>query len=163
MQLSSPLADLDVPVIGAPLAGGPSTPELVGAVNRAGGLGFLAAGYKTPDAIAEQIRAVRAQGKPFGVNVFAPNPLPVDPAEFRTYAAAIAPDAARHGIDVSAAEPVEDDDHWQAKLDLLRADPVPVVSFTFGLPDSATVAALQRAGTAVLLTVTSPRRGAARG
>jgi nitronate monooxygenase len=145
-----------VPVIGAPLAGGPSTPELVGAVNRAGGLGFLAAGYKTPDAIAEQIRAVRAQGRPFGVNVFAPNPLPVDPVEFGNYAAAIAADAARHGIDVASAEPVEDDDHWQAKLAVLRADPVPVVSFTFGLPESATVAELQRAGTAVLLTVTSP-------
>jgi nitronate monooxygenase len=156
LQLSNLLADLDVPVIGAPLGGGPSTSELVGAVNRAGGLGFLAAGYKTPDAIAEQIRAVRAQGKPFGVNVFAPNPLPVDPVEFGNYAAAIAADAARYGIDVTAAEPIEDDDHWQAKLALLRADPVPVVSFTFGLPDSATVAELQRAGTVVLLTVTSP-------
>ncbi|HZZ95886.1 MAG TPA: nitronate monooxygenase [Jatrophihabitantaceae bacterium] len=156
MQLSSLLAELDVPVVGAPLGGGPSTPELVGAVSRAGGLGFLAAGYKTPDAIAEQIRAVRAPGTPFGVNVFAPNPLPVEPAEFRGYAEAVAADAARYGIDLTAAEPIEDDDHWQAKLDLLRRDPVPVVSFTFGLPEAATVSALQRAGTVVLLTVTTP-------
>ena len=143
-----------MPIIGAPLAGGPSTADLVGAVNRAGGLGFLAAGYKTPDVLAEQIRAVRAHGA-IGVNVFAPNPLPVDPAEFRAYAAALAADAARYGIEL-AGEPTEDDDHWAAKLDLLRSDPVPVVSFTFGFPDPATVSALQRLGTAVLLTVTSP-------
>jgi len=36
---------LDVPVIAAPMAGGPSTPELVAAVTNAGGLGFIAAGH----------------------------------------------------------------------------------------------------------------------
>ena len=38
---------LDVPIVQAPLAGGASTPELAAAVSGAGGLGFLAAGYKT--------------------------------------------------------------------------------------------------------------------
>ena len=33
------------PVVLAPLAGGPSTPELAAAVANAGGLGFVAAGY----------------------------------------------------------------------------------------------------------------------
>jgi NAD(P)H-dependent flavin oxidoreductase YrpB (nitropropane dioxygenase family) len=156
VQLPSLFHELAVPVIGAPLGGGPSTPALVDAVGRAGGLGFLAAGYKTPDAVADQIRAVRASGRPFGVNVFAPNPLHVDPREFRAYAARIAADAARYDIDTTAAEPVEDEDYWGAKLELLRTDPVPVVSFTFGLPDPASVTALQRAGTLVLLTVTAP-------
>ena len=36
----------EVPVVQAPLAGGPSTPELTAAVARAGGFGFLAAGYR---------------------------------------------------------------------------------------------------------------------
>jgi nitronate monooxygenase len=35
----------DTPVVLAPLAGGPSTPELAAAVSNAGGLGFLASGY----------------------------------------------------------------------------------------------------------------------
>ena len=38
---------MDVPVVGAPLSGGASTPELAAAVSEAGGFGFLAAGYKT--------------------------------------------------------------------------------------------------------------------
>ena len=39
-------------VVLAPLAGGPSTPELAAAVANAGGLGFVAAGYLTPDELA---------------------------------------------------------------------------------------------------------------
>jgi NAD(P)H-dependent flavin oxidoreductase YrpB (nitropropane dioxygenase family) len=49
--MSSPLSSLgvDLPVLAAPMAGGASAPGLVAAAARAGGLGFLAAGYKTPD------------------------------------------------------------------------------------------------------------------
>lgn len=35
----------DIPIVLAPLAGGPSTPELAAEVSNAGGLGFLASGY----------------------------------------------------------------------------------------------------------------------
>jgi NAD(P)H-dependent flavin oxidoreductase YrpB (nitropropane dioxygenase family) len=93
---------------------------------------------------------------PFGMNLFAPNPLPVDAAAFRRYAEALQADADEYGLDVATAEPVDDDDHWRDKLDVLLADPVPVVSFTFGLPDRDVVAALRRAGTLVVQTVTSP-------
>ena len=43
-------------IVLAPLAGGPTTPELAAAVTDAGGLGFLAAGYLTPEVFADQIR-----------------------------------------------------------------------------------------------------------
>src|SRR5205085_2867929 len=56
-----------------PLAGGPSTPQLAAAVAEAGGLGFLAAGYKTADAVRADIAALRElSDRPFGVNIFAP-------------------------------------------------------------------------------------------
>lgn len=42
------------------MAGGPSTPELAAAVTNAGGLGFLAAGYRTGSDMAEQVRATRS-------------------------------------------------------------------------------------------------------
>src|SRR5580693_5781956 len=62
-------------IVVAPMAGGPSTTELVIAATRAGALGFLAAGYKTPAAMAAEITAVRAgTAEPFGVNVFVPGP-----------------------------------------------------------------------------------------
>ncbi len=155
--MSTPLAGLglDMPVIAAPMAGGASTPALVTAAARAGGLGFLAAGYKTPQALAGQIAEVRSAGLPFGVNLFAPNPVPADPGAYRRYARAIQPEADRYGLDLAGDDPAEDDDHWAEKVALLTADPVPLVSFTFGIPEPAVIAALRRAGSLVALTVTS--------
>ncbi|MEI5011041.1 nitronate monooxygenase [Streptomyces sp. PmtA] len=156
--MASPLRALGVdnPVLAAPMAGGPSTPALVVAAARTGSLGFLAGGYRTADALAEQISEVRSHGVAFGVNLFAPNPLPVDPRDFRRYASAIAPEARAFGIDTGPADIVEDDDHWTDKVDLLLAAPVPVVSFTFAVPEPAVVASLRAAGTLVVQTVTSP-------
>jgi NAD(P)H-dependent flavin oxidoreductase YrpB (nitropropane dioxygenase family) len=152
--MSSPLSDLAIPVIAAPMAGGPTTLALVTAAAQAGGVGFLAAGYRTAEGFAEQIATVRATGVPFGVNLFAPNPVPVDAAEFRLYANTIRADADRYGIDLSG-DPVENDDEWAAKIDVLLADPVPMASFTFGIPEPGVVAALRKAGTVVIQTVTS--------
>ncbi|HTJ34635.1 MAG TPA: nitronate monooxygenase [Dactylosporangium sp.] len=147
---------LTSPVVAAPMAGGPTTPSLVAAAGRAGALGFLAGGYRTPEDLAGQIAAVRRVGKgTFGVNVFAPNPVPVDPAEFRAYAQALRGDGEVYGLDLAAAHIVENDDHWHAKVALLVSDPVPVVSFTFGLPPRDDLAALRRTGSILLQTVTS--------
>jgi nitronate monooxygenase len=61
---------LAVPVVQAPMGGGPSTPALAAAVSEAGGLGFLAAGYKAPDAVRADVEATRAAtAKPFGVEL----------------------------------------------------------------------------------------------
>ncbi|HZD99422.1 MAG TPA: nitronate monooxygenase [Micromonosporaceae bacterium] len=161
--MRSPLDDIGValPVLAAPMAGDPSTPALVGAAARAGSLGFLAAGYKTAEALAANIAAVRLQTSVFGVNLFAPNPLPVDIADFQRYGHAIQAEADRYGIELPVAKPVEDDDQWRAKVDLLVADPVPVVSLTFGIPEPAVVTALRAAGSLVVQTVTSVDEAAA--
>jgi len=146
--------DLAIPVIAAPMAGGPTTPGLVIAASDAGGLGFLAAGYKTPEDVAEQIQAVRRHTDTFGVNLFAPHPVPVDPAAFAAYRERIGPDAERFGADVPQ-EPREDDDAWAAQLDLLVADPVELVSFTFGIPTTRDIKRLKDAGTRTAQTVTA--------
>jgi NAD(P)H-dependent flavin oxidoreductase YrpB (nitropropane dioxygenase family) len=143
------------PVLAAPMAGGPTTPQMVVAAAQAGSLGFLAGGYKTAQALGEQIRAVRASTEAFGVNLFVPIAVPVDPTEFRRYAEAIQVEAAEHGLGLATAPVVEDDDDWPAKVEMLIADPVPVVSFTFGLPDNRTLAELRRVGTLLIQTITS--------
>jgi len=156
-MVASPFTALGaaLPVLAAPMAGGPTTPRLVTAAAKAGGLGFLAAGYKTADALAAEIDQVRRDGVPFGVNLFAPNPVPVSPEAFRRYAQAVNDEARVYGIDVRDAPIVEDDDRWRDKVDLLLADPVPVVSFTFGLPGAAVAGALRDAGSLLVQTVTS--------
>jgi NAD(P)H-dependent flavin oxidoreductase YrpB (nitropropane dioxygenase family) len=155
--VTSPLTGLGVslPLVAAPMAGGPTTPALVIAAGRAGALGFLAGGYLAPDVLAGRIAAVREAGLPFGVNLFAPNPVPADPAGFRRYASAIQGEASRYGVDLSGASPVEDDDHWRGKIDVLLASPVPVVTFTFGIPGRDVIEALRGVGTITGQTVTS--------
>ena len=74
------LADMAVPVVGAPLAGGPSTPELGAAITNAGGLGVMAAGLLTPGTVAENLDAARRlTSGPLGVNLFVPQPSAVKP------------------------------------------------------------------------------------
>lgn len=59
------------PIIQAPMAGGASTPKLAASVSNAGGLGFLAAGYKTAEEMKDEIGQTRQLTEhPFGVNVF---------------------------------------------------------------------------------------------
>lgn len=143
------------PIIAAPMAGGPSTPRLVAAVGRAGGLGFLAAGYKRTDQVHEEIRQVRQLSDAhFGVNIFAPTETRVDHTALAAYAAALHPDATRLNVVLGRAQ--ADDDHFNEKIELLCAERVPVVSFVFGLPTGATIGRLQRAGASVLVTVATP-------
>jgi len=153
---TSPLAGLGVttPVLAAPMAGGATTAALVTAAAHAGGLGFLAAGYKTAEQLRTQVAEVRAATQVFGVNLFAPSPLAVDPAAYRRYAAALRPLAQRYQVELPP-EPVEDDDDWEQKLELLRRAPVPVVSFTFAIPPRPVIDSLRSAGSVVAQTVTN--------
>jgi len=146
--------DLAVPVVQAPLAGGPSTPELAAAVSNAGGLGFVAAGYLTVDALAEQLRRTRElTDERFGVNLFVLRETPVDAEAVASYARELADDAQRFGV--TLGEPRFDDDGFAAKLDLVVADHVPVVSTTFACPPPELVARVHGAGGEVWATVTS--------
>jgi NAD(P)H-dependent flavin oxidoreductase YrpB (nitropropane dioxygenase family) len=79
----------------------------------------------------------------------------VDPDAYRRYATSIQVEADRYGLNLVDTSPVEDDDHWQSKVDVLLADPVPVVSFTFGIPEPSVMAAIRRSGSLVIQTVTS--------
>jgi nitronate monooxygenase len=152
---SDVLRDLEVPIVQAPLAGGPSTPELAAAVCNAGGLGFVAAGYKGPAALAADIARTRGlTERPIGVNVFAPSGAPAQPALVERYAARLEPEARRAGVGLG--EPRFDDDAFDAKLALLVQTPVAVVSFTFGCPPRDAIADLKQSGSEVWVTITSP-------
>ena len=62
------LRDLERQVVGAPMAGGPSTPALAAEISAAGGLGFLAGGYRTADQVATEVEAARtATSAPIGL------------------------------------------------------------------------------------------------
>jgi nitronate monooxygenase len=144
------LDELRHPIVLAPLAGGPSTPALAAAVCEAGGLGFLAAGYLSADALRDDIHALRERtAAPFGVNVFVPGSADVDEEAVRRYVERL-----REREGVEPGEPRFDDDDWDAKLRVLAAEKPPVVSFTFGCPSPEVVSSLAAGGSEVWVTVT---------
>ena len=109
------LAQLQHPIVQAPMGGGASTPALAAAVSDAGGLGFLAAGYKSPDGIRQEVKALRERtNSAFGVNVFVPSGARAADAVIERYAATLQGDAERHGIELG--DPRHNDDGWHDKL-----------------------------------------------
>ena len=148
------LDSCDIPIVLAPLAGGPSTPELAAAVSNAGGLGFLASGYLSAAELADRRRRLNElTGRPYGVNLFVPGPSG-DVARVRQFAAEIESDVS--GAGARMGEPRHDDDDWDAKVRYLMDTPADVVSFTFGIPSEDVIAGLRARGTEVWVTVTSP-------
>jgi nitronate monooxygenase len=158
--MSLDLRELAVPVIVAPMAGGPSTPQLAAAGTNAGGLGFVAAGYLKADALAERITAARAlTSGPLGVNLFVPQPSTALAFEIDRYRHSLADEAVRYGV--SLGDPRYDDDDWAAKLDVVMDLRPEVVSFTFALPTADECARLRAAGIVTVATVTNLAEGEA--
>ncbi|MET8149219.1 nitronate monooxygenase [Actinoplanes sp. NPDC049668] len=141
------------PIMVAPMAGGPTTTRLVAAAGSAGAVGFLAAGYKAPEAVAREVAELRESGLPYGLNIFVPSPPPADVAPLEEYRRVLEAEARRYAVTLPPLR-LDDDDHFAAKVELAVAAAVPMVSFTFGVPDPAVVAALRGAGSTVLVTVT---------
>lgn len=157
--ISSHFRDLRRPVIAAPMAGGPTTPELVSAAEAAGGIGFLAAGYQSVEALRTDIDAVRAAGTAlFGVNLFI---TLVDDARRATTDDEIArfSETLQHVADAAELDgpgPASfTDNDFAGKIDFLCENPVPVVSFTFGIPERDVINRLHAVGSEIAVMVTS--------
>ena len=143
---------VDLPIMQAPLGGGPGTPELTAAASEAGALGVLGAGYLEPAEVAAAVTRVRElTTSPFGVNVFlAPAPRRTGDAAARARLAAV---AATLGLPLdlpAVPAPLPD---TAAQVEVLLDTAVPVVGFTFGCPAPAMLRRLQAAGAVVTVTV----------
>jgi len=102
-----------------------------------------------------EIAAVRAASPAaFGVNVFVPGEPTVAQSALAAYVDTLEKEAANLHVALGSAQ--WDDDDYSAKLDVLLADPPPIVSFTFGCPNADVARALQAAGFLVAITVTTP-------
>jgi nitronate monooxygenase len=135
------------PVVLAPLAGGPSTPELAAAVANAGGLGFVAAGYLRPEAFAEQLERARAlTTEPLGVTVFVLEDRPLDDDALAKYARELEPEG-------ELGEPRFEDDWLEEKTAAAIAGGASVLSTTFGPPPPWLVETAHSGGVRVWATV----------
>ena len=151
---------MTVPVVGAPLAGGPSTPALVSGVCEGGGFGFVAAGYRSVADVAREMDEVRAATqRPFGINIFFPTRLDAHEVAVKAYAESLAAESERYGV--ALGEPGWSDDGWEGKLELVARERPAVVSFTFGCPSRQIISWLQGCGICVWCTVTTPEEAKA--
>lgn len=153
----SVLSTLALPVVSAPMAGGISTPLLAAAVSDAGGLGMLAAGYRTPEQLAADLVHTRdLTDRPVGVNLFVPRPPDRErhEAAVEAFRERLAAEASALGVEPGRPS-WGDTDSWADKVVLVETLATAVVSCTFGLPDEATVARWRAAGSEVHVTVTS--------
>jgi len=127
----------------------------VAAVGRAGALGFLGCAYSTPDVIRETAAAVRERtDRPYGVNLFAPQPLPVASGDPGRMLEILSDAHAELGIDTPADAATSDipfADQLQAVLETDAA----VFSFTFGLLPPGAVEELKARGMFVCGTATT--------
>jgi nitronate monooxygenase len=161
MTQSDFLRDLGItyPIIQAPMAGGPSTPELVAAVSNAGALGSLGSAYSTPEQITADIKKVRSlTEKPCNVNLFAGGYAPessVDAAPMLELLAEI-----HEALQLPPpALPAWPKNPFAEQLQaVLEARPA-VFSFTLGIPEPHTIARLKAAHIAIFGTATTVQEG----
>lgn len=158
MQATTPFTaalGIEHPIIQAPMAGGATTPELVAAVSNAGALGSFAAAILAPSAIADAVGRIRALTKrPFNVNLFVLDTPSVSAAQLARAHALLDPLRAELGLPPGST-PARFCEDPQAQLDATLELAPPLVSFTFGILDAATVARFHRAGSKVIGTATT--------
>jgi len=145
---------IPTPVLMAPMAGEAASAALVAAVSEAGGLGHLGAAYLSPARIRTVVADIRARsGKPFGINLFCPQPWSVDTARVEAYRQRLAPHALALGLPLPEM-PAACEEDFEAQLAVVRELAPAVVSFAFGDPGPALVQALRDEGRVVLGTAT---------
>lgn len=149
----SGLTGTRLPLVVAPMAGGPTTPELVAASCDAGALGTLASGYLSPEAGRTALRRVRElTDRPFAVNLFVAGRVPWGPAAERT-AALLAPHYRELGLALPEPAAAYGED-LDAQLAVVLEEQVPVLSFTFGIVGPRWVEEARQAGTVTIGTAT---------
>ena len=147
--------NLQNPIILAPLAGGPSTPELAAAVSNAGGLGSLGLEYLTLDQIRQTIKRSRElTNGPINANLFAPTPRPSAHLDPRAAMSKVA--EAHKELGIAAPEPPKlSADNFEDKFAVVLESRPKVFSFTFGMMPDTVMRKLKAANIFVIGTATT--------
>ena len=143
------------PIFQAPLAGGGDTPALVAAVCEAGALGFIGAAYLTPEQIGEAAHKVRTQtSRPFGINLFAPVPMPDPPENPQPALERVAPFFAELGLEPPIV-PAPARDSFNQQLIAALESGAAAFSFTVGILPKSDIDAIKRRGMFLIGTATT--------
>ena len=144
--MSQVISSLSRSVIPAPMAGGPTTPELVHAAHAVGSFGTLGLGSASIDSARTQIE--QCAGIPFGVNLFCPQE-PLADAHL----------AAARELAQAESQPLPEPDYsfgYEEKLELALRGGARVVWSMFGTFTPEQIERIHAAGAEAWTTVTTP-------
>lgn len=147
------------PIIQAPMIGGYSSPEMVSAVSNLGCLGTLALGNSTPENIEQQcLSTLKLTDKPFAANLFVNQNLKVPCIEEKSKAIKVLqPIYEELGIDSAFLYqkvmnlPLDLNTQIEAVISLQ----VPIITFTFGIPDENIIKKLRKKNIVLIGTATN--------
>ncbi|HTE56757.1 MAG TPA: nitronate monooxygenase [Kofleriaceae bacterium] len=147
------------PIVQAPMAGGPTTPELIAAVSEAGALGSLGSAVSAPQRILDDVAAIRQRtSRPFNVNLFVLDEPRADDEATRSRiqraAELIAPIRRELGL-AEVNIPTRFCERFSDQLAAVREAAPAVASFHFGVIPRDEVLALKARGCAVLGSATN--------
>jgi len=150
------LLEIELPIVQAPMAGAMDW-ELAAAVSEAGGLGSLPCGMLSAVQMRAQIENIRARTrKPVSLNFFCHRAPVLNNAREAEWRNRLAPYYRELGVDPAAPVPSSNRAPFDAALcELVLEFRPPVVSFHYGLPESALVRRIKEAGLKVLCSATT--------
>ncbi|WML39798.1 nitronate monooxygenase [Neobacillus sp. OS1-2] len=152
------LFKIHYPIIQAPMAGGPTTTELVAAVSNEGGLGMIGAGYMSTDQLRNQIRDSKTlTDKPFGINLFVPNPYNADSGKLSLASSLLKPIKEKLQVGEEIVLPTFEQDliTFEEQLTIIIEERIPICSFTFGIPSPEVIRKLKENSIVVIGTATT--------
>src|SRR3954451_15170487 len=154
------LVGVELPIIQAPMAGVQGS-ALAVAVSNAGGMGSLPCALLSPDALRQELTAMKAQtANPVNVNFFCHIPPTPSAERESAWRATLAPYYREFGLDVSAIPEGSGRTPFGAEAaEILAEFRPPVVSFHFGLPSSELLARVRSWGAKILSSATTVEEG----
>jgi nitronate monooxygenase len=148
--------DLKLPLIQAPMAGFQDH-ELAVAVTTAGGLGSLACALLDPDALREELSAIRSHTEgPINLNFFCHDPAVENPDQEAQWQETLRPLYSEFGVGQGGTIPgsrLEPFNH--AVADVLEEFGPDIVSFHFGLPAEDLLIRVKDMGATILSSATT--------
>ncbi len=140
-----------LPLVQAPMAG-VTTPELVVAVCKAGGVGSLGAAMMQPDDLRKNIRQIKEKTRrPFNVNLFSYT-TPHEVVSFENYLKKLKSYESQVGF--NATLEIQPPPSFQKQIEVLLQEEVPIFSFTFGIPPVSVIRDFHRKNAIVIGTAT---------
>lgn len=149
------MLQIEYPIIQAPMAGGPTTPQLVSEVSNSGGLGMIGAGYLSADQFKTTIQDVKQRTNlPFGVNLFVVKEENISEVELHKSFQTLEP--FRKELNLSNELPeIKNSLEIERHIEVIIEENVPVCSFTFGIPAQSIINRLKENKITVIGTATT--------